>query len=38
MQLFEVEASLLSEIAPLLSGLVESAQSLLVSHEGARGR
>jgi hypothetical protein len=37
MQLVEVEASLLSEIAPLLSGLVESAQRL-VSHEGARSR
>src|SRR5882757_3395057 len=38
MQLFEVQAPLLGEIAPLLGGLVESAQSLLVSHEGARSR
>ena len=38
MQLFEVQAPLLGEIAPLLGGLVESAQGMFVSHEGARSR
>src|SRR4051794_30409145 len=38
MQLFEVQAPLLGEIAPLLGSSVESAQWLLVSHEGAWSR
>ncbi len=38
MQILEIQASLLGEVAPLLSSLVELAQRMLVSHEGARSR